>query len=105
MAAGPVPEDNRPGHHPPTEQDVPEPERFLARARGIAARRDGSSGVASESDDATPSQQPRGPGPAARTGRFAAAARRALTIALSAAERRIRQDTAQRAGMTTDERS
>ena len=33
--AGPVPEDNLPGHHPDHEQDKPV-ERFVARARALA---------------------------------------------------------------------
>lgn len=30
----PVPEDNRPGHHPDTEQDKPDMDDFIARASG-----------------------------------------------------------------------
>jgi hypothetical protein len=33
-SAGPVPEANRPGHHPETEQDQPDPERFRSRLAG-----------------------------------------------------------------------
>jgi hypothetical protein len=33
-AAGPVPEDNRPGHHPEHEQDKPDLARFRARLQG-----------------------------------------------------------------------
>jgi hypothetical protein len=33
-AAGPVPEANRPGHHPEHEQDKPDAERFRARLTG-----------------------------------------------------------------------
>ncbi|MDP9454025.1 MAG: hypothetical protein M3P97_11760 [Actinomycetota bacterium] len=29
-----VPEDNQPGHHPEREQDKPDPEAFIERARG-----------------------------------------------------------------------
>ncbi|UDY35117.1 hypothetical protein [Dermatobacter hominis] len=36
-----VPEDNRPGHHPDVEQDQPDPEVFLARAREVAHRAEG----------------------------------------------------------------
>lgn len=32
--AGPVPEDNRPGHHPEHEQDKPDLEAFVERTRG-----------------------------------------------------------------------
>ena len=32
--AGPVPEDNRPGHHPEREQDKPDLERFRDRLGG-----------------------------------------------------------------------
>ncbi len=35
---GAVPEDNRPGHHPDVEQDRPDPDAFLARARTVAQR-------------------------------------------------------------------
>ena len=38
-APGPVPEANRPGHHPRAEQDKPDPERFRSRLAG-----DGDSG-------------------------------------------------------------
>ena len=31
---GPVPEANQPGHHPETEQDKPDPERFRNRLSG-----------------------------------------------------------------------
>jgi hypothetical protein len=31
---GPIPEANRPGHHPEHEQDKPDPEDFVERARG-----------------------------------------------------------------------
>ncbi len=33
-----VPEDNRPGHHPDVEQDKPDPDAFIARARAVAQR-------------------------------------------------------------------
>ena len=33
-ATGPVPEANRPGHHPESEQDRPDPERFRSRLAG-----------------------------------------------------------------------
>ena len=33
-STGPVPEDNRPGHHPDTEQDKPNLERFQNRLSG-----------------------------------------------------------------------
>ena len=33
QAAGRMPEDNRPGHHPEREQDKPDPEAFIDRAR------------------------------------------------------------------------
>jgi hypothetical protein len=33
-ATGPVPEANRPGYHPETEQDKPDPERFRSRLAG-----------------------------------------------------------------------
>lgn len=33
LAGAPVPEDNRPGHHPERDQDRPDPEAFLDRAR------------------------------------------------------------------------
>ena len=33
-STGPVPEDNRPGHHPDTEQDKPDLERFRSRLTG-----------------------------------------------------------------------
>ena len=33
-SAGPVPEDNRPGHHPDAEQDKPDLERFRTRLTG-----------------------------------------------------------------------
>jgi hypothetical protein len=32
--AGPVPEANRPGHHPEKDQDKPDPERFWSRLAG-----------------------------------------------------------------------
>ena len=33
-STGPVPEHNRPGHHPDTEQDKPDLERFRSRLSG-----------------------------------------------------------------------
>jgi hypothetical protein len=33
-STGPVPEGNRPGHHPDTEQDKPDLERFRGRLTG-----------------------------------------------------------------------
>ncbi len=38
-SAGPVPEDNRPGHHPQSEQDQPDLETFRSRLAG--GRNDG----------------------------------------------------------------
>jgi hypothetical protein len=35
---GPVPSDNLPGHHPADEQDKPDPDDFVAKAREVAAR-------------------------------------------------------------------
>ena len=35
---GPVPEDNLPGHHPGDEQDKPDGDDFVAKAREVAAR-------------------------------------------------------------------
>ena len=32
-AVGPVPEENQPGHRPESEQDKPDPEAFVQRAR------------------------------------------------------------------------
>jgi hypothetical protein len=37
-----VPEDNRPGHHPDVEQDRPDPDAFLARARRVARDESGA---------------------------------------------------------------
>jgi hypothetical protein len=34
--AGPIPEDNLPGHHPEHEQDKPDPEKFLAKMHELA---------------------------------------------------------------------
>src|SRR5829696_9203328 len=34
---GPIPEDNRPGHHPPVEQDKPDGARFVAKVHDLAA--------------------------------------------------------------------
>ncbi len=36
-AFGPVPADNRPGHHPQVEQDKPEAARFVAKVKEVAA--------------------------------------------------------------------
>jgi hypothetical protein len=36
-ARGPVPADNEPGHHPPVEQDKPDPDRFVAKVKEVAA--------------------------------------------------------------------
>ena len=36
--SGPVPEDNLPGHHPGDEQDKPDGDDFVAKAREVAAR-------------------------------------------------------------------
>ncbi len=44
-ASGPVPEDNRPGHHPEHEQDRPDPDEFVARFR------DGLEGGPDEGDE------------------------------------------------------
>lgn len=33
-APGPVPEENQPGHRPERDQDKPDPEAFIERARG-----------------------------------------------------------------------
>lgn len=40
-ATGPVPPENRPGHRPEHDQDKPDPEEFLARAREGADPEDG----------------------------------------------------------------
>ena len=40
-ASGPVPVENQPGHHPPVEQDKPDPDRFLAKVKEVAAEADG----------------------------------------------------------------
>jgi len=32
--AGPIPEDNQPGHHPPVDQDKPSGDAFVAKAGG-----------------------------------------------------------------------
>ncbi len=37
---GPVPEDNRPGHHPDVEQDKPDADRFIAKVKAVAAEAD-----------------------------------------------------------------
>ena len=37
-AFGPVPTDNRPGHHPVVEQDKPEAGRFVAKVKEVAAK-------------------------------------------------------------------
>src|SRR5918998_3247560 len=43
---GPVPEDNRPGHHPAVEQDKPDADRFIAKVKAVAAEADdGASAV------------------------------------------------------------
>lgn len=34
----PLPADNLPGHHPEEEQDKPDPDAFVAKAREVAAR-------------------------------------------------------------------
>jgi hypothetical protein len=39
-AAGPIPEDNRPGHHPEDEQDKPRPEAFMEQCRGNCGTED-----------------------------------------------------------------
>ncbi|MDP9020175.1 MAG: hypothetical protein M3N25_05150 [Actinomycetota bacterium] len=39
-AAGPVPPENQPGHRPERDQDKPDPEQFLARAREGAPPQD-----------------------------------------------------------------
>jgi hypothetical protein len=39
-ARGPVPVDNQPGHHPPVEQDKPDPDRFMAKVKAVAAEAD-----------------------------------------------------------------
>jgi hypothetical protein len=39
-ARGPVPVDNQPGHHPPVEQDKPDPDRFVAKVKAVAAEAD-----------------------------------------------------------------
>jgi hypothetical protein len=45
-ARGPVPEDNRPGHHPPVEQDKPDADRFIAKVKAVASEADdGASAV------------------------------------------------------------
>jgi hypothetical protein len=41
-ARGPVPVENQPGHHPPVEQDKPDPDRFVAKVKGVAAAADGA---------------------------------------------------------------
>ena len=51
--AGPVPEDNLPGHHPDDEQDKPEGDDFVAKARAVASRR--RSGAADGTEGAGPS--------------------------------------------------
>ncbi len=48
--AGPVPEDNRPGHHPDHEQDQPDPEEFVARFRD-GLRADGTEDGSGTTDD------------------------------------------------------
>ncbi|MHB1138180.1 MAG: hypothetical protein ACYC2O_04430 [Microthrixaceae bacterium] len=42
----PVPEDNRPGHHPPHEQDRPDPDEFVARFQEHLSADDGTTGDA-----------------------------------------------------------
>jgi hypothetical protein len=46
-----VPEGNRPGHHPEVEQDQPDPEAFLARAREVAHRGEHGDADATERPD------------------------------------------------------
>ena len=42
---GPVPVDNQPGHHPPVEQDKPDADRFIAKAKEVASEPDGGAGA------------------------------------------------------------
>lgn len=59
---GPVPEDNLPGHHPPDEQDKPDPEEFVARAKqqkekasaGAAEASTGTTSTGTRRGDAEP---------------------------------------------------
>lgn len=53
---GDIPEDNLPGHHPDVEQDKPDPDRFLAKMRERASRReepDPAAATAVEETEAT----------------------------------------------------
>lgn len=55
--AGPVPEENLPGHHPPKDQDKPSGDRFLAKVRGRIAEDQGD-GAEVEAADRSHEQPP-----------------------------------------------
>ncbi|MEX2659479.1 MAG: hypothetical protein WD232_07270 [Acidimicrobiales bacterium] len=65
----PVPEDNLPGHHPADEQDKPDPDDFVAKARQVATRRGTATPKNGPAKNAPAKEAPAaaGPAPAAST--------------------------------------
>jgi hypothetical protein len=59
---GPVPEENRPGHHPEVEQDQPPGEAF-ARRLGLVAPPDEDADAEADAEAEAPAGAPRGGGP------------------------------------------
>ncbi len=54
----PVPEDNLPGHHPEEEQDKPDPDDFVAKAKEVAARKRATTPASSASAAPAPAPAP-----------------------------------------------
>lgn len=58
---GPVPEDNLPGHHPAEEQDKPDGDDFVARARAVAEASNGGDERVEEGEPDEPPTQTSAP--------------------------------------------
>ena len=54
---GPIPEDQRPGHHPTVEQDKPSGEAFLEKLHEHAASVDEATAESEEDEDVEPAAQ------------------------------------------------